>query len=98
MVQLTQEATRHLVRVRGERGADAAAGARFVPSGRGRVGLTFAPQPKPGDQVVESSEIPVYLAPEVADKLDKTTIDVREKDGKVGLVMRPQTEEEPATS
>jgi len=89
MVQLTQEATKHLVRVRGERGIDPGAGARFVPSGRG-VGLTFAPEPKPGDQVVKVPEIPIYLAPEVADKLNQTTIDVSEKDGRVGLVMRPQ--------
>lgn len=95
MVQLTQEATKHLVRVRGERGIDAGAGARFVPSGRG-VGLTFAPEPKPGDQVVEVKEIPIYLAPEVAGKLDKTTIDVSEKDGKVGLVMRPQSGGKPS--
>lgn len=92
MVQLTQAAAEHLVRVRGERGIDKGAGARFVPSGRG-VGLTFTAKAKPGDRVVEASEIPVYLAPEVADKLDKTTIDVREKDGKMGLVMRPQAEE-----
>jgi Fe-S cluster assembly iron-binding protein IscA len=97
MVQLTQEATKHLVRVRGERGVDAGAGARFVPSGRG-VGLTFAPEPKPGDRVVEVKEIPIYLAPEVADKLDKTTIDVSEKDGKVGLVMRPHTGDKPSGS
>ncbi|HSL97636.1 MAG TPA: hypothetical protein VK831_03600 [Candidatus Deferrimicrobiaceae bacterium] len=89
MVQLTQEATKHLVRVRGERGIDSGAGARFVPSGKG-VGLTFAPEPKPGDQVVEGADIPVYLAPEVADKLEEKTIDVSEKDGKVGLVMRSQ--------
>jgi Fe-S cluster assembly iron-binding protein IscA len=89
MLQVTQEATKHLVRVRGQRGVEPDAGARFVASGEG-VGLTFARSPQPADQVVEGSEISIYIAPQVAGKLDSALIDVSDRGGKTGLVMRRQ--------
>jgi Fe-S cluster assembly iron-binding protein IscA len=88
-MQVTKEAVSHLVRVRGERGAAPGAGARFVSTGTG-VGLTFATSPEPGDRVVEVPEIPVFVSSQVVEKLDDATIDVSERDGKVGLVLRPK--------
>jgi Fe-S cluster assembly iron-binding protein IscA len=87
MLQLTPEATSHLVRVRGERGLGQKTGARFVENGPG-VGLTFASRPEPGDRVVEADGIAIYLAPEVADKLDGGTVDVGDKNGKTALYFR----------
>ena len=87
MLHVTQEASKHLARVRNERGHGRSAGARFVQSGTG-VGLTFAKAPEPGDRVVEADGITLYLSPEVADKLDGGTIDVGAKGGKTALYLR----------
>ncbi|HTK44570.1 MAG TPA: hypothetical protein VL749_04355 [Patescibacteria group bacterium] len=87
MLELTAEASRHLVQVRGERGHGPTAGARFVPTAGG-VGLTFSSAPEPGDRVVEADGIAIYLAPEVADKLDGGTVDVGDKGGKAALYFR----------
>jgi Fe-S cluster assembly iron-binding protein IscA len=89
MLQLTPEATSHLVRVRRERGLDDQSGARFVSNGA-RVGLTFAGAPEPGDRVIEQKDIPVYVASEVAEALDTSVIDARVEEGKSILVLRRQ--------
>lgn len=86
-MQLTQQATQHLVRVRSERGLSDEANARFVPSRNG-IALTFANEPGSDDTVVKTEDINVYVAPEIADKLDRGTIDVDENEGKTGLVLR----------
>jgi Fe-S cluster assembly iron-binding protein IscA len=97
MVQVTQEATKHLVRVRRERGFDTATGARFVSRGSS-VTLTFAPAPQPGDGVAGGKEIPIYVAPQVAEKLDSAVIDIADRDGRVGLVLRHTTKAKPSRS
>ena len=89
MLQLTKEATRHLIEVRRERGVDDQAGARLVGKG-GRVGLTFAQAPTAGDLVVEGDGIKVFVAADVTEVLQDSIIDSRETDGKRGLVMRKQ--------
>lgn len=89
MLQLTPEATRYLLKVQGERGVDERAGARFVSKG-GRVGLTFAPAPVAGDRVLNSAEIKVYVAAEIAKTLDESVIDARDEDGQIALSMRKQ--------
>jgi Fe-S cluster assembly iron-binding protein IscA len=89
MLQVTPAATKHLVRVRKERGIAPDAGARFVSNGTG-VGLTFAPTPEPGDGVVDGSEIQIFVASQIQDRLSRSQIDVSEKNGKLGLVLRPQ--------
>ena len=87
MLTLTTKATRHLIEVRRKRGFDAHAGARFVAKGA-RVGLTFVRAPGKEDRVVESEQIKVYVAPDIADALDRAIIDAREVDGNTALVMR----------
>ena len=89
MLQVTTAATKHLVRVRKERGIGPDAGARFVSNGTG-VGLTFATAPENGDAVVEGSDIQIFVAPQISDRLNRSQIDVSEKNGKLGLVLRPQ--------
>jgi Fe-S cluster assembly iron-binding protein IscA len=87
MLTLTPNATRHLIEVRKERGVDEKAGARFISKG-GKVGLTFAKAPETGDKVVEGSEIPVYVAAEIAEVLDHSVIDARAEEGKMTLILR----------
>lgn len=89
MLQLTPEATSHLVRVRRKRGLDDQNGARFVSRGAG-VGLTFAAAPEPGDRVIEQKDIPVFVAREVAEALDGSVIDARLEQGTSVLVLRRQ--------
>ncbi len=89
MLQLTPKATRHLIKVRRERGVDKKAGARFVRR-NGRVGLTFTTERTKSDRVVEAEEIKVYIATEIADTLDQAIIDARAEEGKTMLVIRRQ--------
>jgi Fe-S cluster assembly iron-binding protein IscA len=88
MVQVTPQAVRHLTETRNQRGFSRKAGVRFVPHGHA-VGLTFSGKPKPGDSVSMASDLPVYIAPEVAEKLHESTIDVVETDGKMRVYLRP---------
>jgi hypothetical protein len=64
MLQITDQATTHLLRARTERGFDEQAGARFVRSSVG-VGLTFSPAPEPGDEVLAGSALPIYVAEDI---------------------------------
>ena len=89
MLQLTPEATSHLVQVRSQRGLDDQSAARFVPNGGG-VGLTFTTAPKPGDRVIEQSDISVFVASGVADAFDASIVDARLEDGRSVLVLRRQ--------
>jgi Fe-S cluster assembly iron-binding protein IscA len=91
MLQLTPKAATHLLRVRRERGLDRDSAARFVSNGA-RVGLTFARAPRPGDRIIERSDIPIYVAPEVADTLATSVIDARVAAGKSVLVLRTKGE------
>ena len=88
MVQLTPQAARHLSETRNERGLSRNAGVRFVPHGFA-VGVTFSGQAEPGDSVVTAADLDVYMAPEVAEKLHDSTIDVAESNGKMTLYVRP---------
>jgi Fe-S cluster assembly iron-binding protein IscA len=90
MLQITDRATAQLLRARIERGFDDHAGARFVRGSTG-VGLTFAPAPERGDQVLAGSALPIYVAEDVTAVLDQALIDVAD-DGESRLVLRSQTE------
>jgi Fe-S cluster assembly iron-binding protein IscA len=87
MLEVTQQATKHLLHVRQERGFDPKVGARFVRHAT-RVRLTFAPAPEPGDEVIDGAGIPVYLESGVASSLAGSVIDARPEDGKTVLVIR----------
>ncbi|HEX5589813.1 MAG TPA: hypothetical protein VFX65_05950 [Candidatus Limnocylindrales bacterium] len=87
MLQLTPDATSHLVRVRRKRGLDDQNGARFVSRGTG-VGLTFTAGPEPGDEVIDQADIAVFVAREVAEALDGSVIDARLEQGRSVLVLR----------
>jgi Fe-S cluster assembly iron-binding protein IscA len=97
VLKLTSSASRHLVKLRKERGVDDRAGVRFV-SKEGRVGLTFSLNPVKGDREMDSDAIKVYIAPEIAPALDESIIDARDEDGKTALVLRKQTTAAPRTA
>jgi hypothetical protein len=97
MIQVTPEAANHLLRLRTERGFEPNSAARFIRNS-GRVGLTFAPAPEPGDRVVEGVEgIPVCVAPDVVEALDHSIVDARAEDGKMVLVIRRKREKAAAS-
>ena len=91
MLQITDKAAVHLLQARAERGFDERAGARFVRGSAG-VGLTFAPAPEPGDQVLTGSALPIYVAEDVTGALDQAVIDVAADDGESRLVLRSQAD------
>jgi hypothetical protein len=92
MLQITEQATTHLLRARTESGFDEHAGARFVGGSAG-VGLTFASAPEPGDQVLAAgSPLPIYVADDISAVLDQAVIDVAPDDGESRLVLRSQTD------
>jgi Fe-S cluster assembly iron-binding protein IscA len=87
MLTVTSEATRHLIEVRRQRGVGDDAGARFISKG-GQVGLTFAATPADGDRVVDGTDIPVFVAADIADVLDESIIDARDENGQMTLILR----------
>jgi Fe-S cluster assembly iron-binding protein IscA len=89
MLQLTPEATTHLLEVRTQRGLDDHNAARFIAKGEG-LRLTFATTPQPGDRVIEQPDISVFVAADVAVALDTSIVDTRLKEGKSVLVLRSQ--------
>ena len=89
MLQVTPAASEYLRTARDERGIDSSAGARFVRNSAG-IGLTFAPAPALGDQVLSGTQIPVYVPEDLAVPLANSIIDVRREDGGSKLVLRPQ--------
>ena len=95
MVQVTPQAVRHLSKTRNQRDLSRKAGVRFVSHGSA-VGLTFSGQPKPGDSVSMVADLPVYIAPEVAEQLAGSTIDVAERDGKMKVLIRSSRTAAPA--
>jgi len=73
-----------------EQALDAVVAAENAPDGAGvrisqgvgadgqpAVGLALAVAPEPGDAVVEDANVPVFLAPEVADLLDDKILDAQ---------------------
>jgi hypothetical protein len=91
MLQITDQATIHLLHARTEYGFGKTDGARFVRSSTG-IGLTFAATPQEGDQVLVASALPIYVADEVSAALDRAVIDVTADNGEPRLVLRPQGE------
>lgn len=87
MIQVTPEAAAHLADVRKARGLDGGDGVRFVPT-PGGVGMTFSKQPEPGDSIIVTKEIDVYVAFGLAPKLEGSTIDVDATDDEKRLIVR----------
>ena len=89
MLEITQQAAAHLIRLRAEGGHGPESGARFV-RGTSSVALTFALEPQPGDLILAGYDLTVYVAEEVAEILDRSVIDATTDGGGVRLALRPQ--------
>jgi Fe-S cluster assembly iron-binding protein IscA len=57
------------------------------------IGLGFAEEPFPGDQVSEQEGMRLFIAKEVAEPLSSTTIDASKDDGEPRLLLRPSGEQ-----
>jgi hypothetical protein len=88
-MEITAEATKHLVELRKRRGFGIGEGVRIMRDS-GRLGLSFAARPERGDAVIETPEIEIYLAPDVSEQMTGSVMDTREVDGRVSLVARPR--------
>jgi Fe-S cluster assembly iron-binding protein IscA len=88
MLQLTTDATNHL-RAASARRDNGDRTPRFARRS-GQIKLGFASSPEPGDAIVETSGMQLFIAKDIADTLDAAVVDVQERDGKRVLVMRRQ--------
>ena len=96
MLQITDQATRHLLRARSEHGFDDAAGARFARTSTG-VALTFVLGPYPGDEVITQAALPIFVADDVAALLDHAVIDIADDPAGSSLVVRLQSADRSAS-
>jgi iron-sulfur cluster assembly protein len=58
--------------------------------GQPAMGMSLAPAPEQGDQVVEDASVPVFLAPEVADVLDDKVLDAQVEGDRVAFQIAEQ--------
>ena len=89
MLEITKQAAAHLIRLRAEEGLGPDSGARFV-RGTSSVALTFASQPEPGDVVLDGYDLPVYVAKDLVEVLDRSVIDETTDGDGPRLAVRPQ--------
>ena len=89
MLEVTQTAVQHMVETRSQKGIDSEAGARFAPNAHG-IGMAYTRSAQPGDSTVDTPQIDIYVAPELAQRFDNGTLDVDVKEGKMSLVFRPR--------
>ena len=80
MVEISQGATELLTAVRSAEGIPESYGVRFYsekdPDGASAVGIAFAQGPATGDEVVVAQDLPVFIAPEVANELGEAVLDI----------------------
>lgn len=62
-------------------------------TGEMQVSLTFAEEPMPEDQVTEQAGTQVFIAPEVAEPLADSVLDLEHADNGPQLVIKPQGED-----
>ena len=98
MLKVTQAAAVQLAEVREAQGLPDTVGIRLFgesrPAGEVAVGLAFAEVPAGDDQVTETDGTRVFVAPEVADTLSSSTLDVQETPEGARLVLTPQADVE----
>jgi hypothetical protein len=88
MLQLTADATNHLIAA-GDRRDSGERTPRFARQS-GQIKLGFASSPEAGDAVVEAAGMQLFIAGDIAETLDAAVVDVQERDGRRVLVLRRQ--------
>jgi Fe-S cluster assembly iron-binding protein IscA len=94
MLQLSSSAAAALDQARDEQDVPDSFGLRVSaqpgPDGQTALGLGFAEAPAEGDQVSEQAGTELYVAPEVAEPLADSLIDVEDTPQGLQLVVKPQ--------
>lgn len=92
MVEISQGATELLNAVRSAEGIPETYGVRFYSEtdgdGESAVGIAFAQGPVTGDEVAMAKDLPVYVAPEVAQEVSEAVLDVDAGAGSPKFVIR----------
>jgi hypothetical protein len=87
VLRLTPAATSFIAQYRRELGFDEWLAPRLTDRD-GKVSLTFVTRPQPDDVVVADAPVPVYVARDVAGRLDRATLDARRDGDATILVIR----------
>lgn len=98
MLEVTQAAAVQLAEARQSQGLPETVGIRIFgesrPEGEVGVGLAFAEVPAGDDQVTEKDGTRVFVAPEVAEALASSALDVQETPEGARLVLTPKEDVE----
>jgi hypothetical protein len=86
MVEITQRAEELLLELRGKHGYDQTDGVRFETAA-GKIRLAFASEARPADRVLDGARLPIYVAPELADRFREAKIDAELTDGRQKIVV-----------
>lgn len=94
MLQLSENAATALEEARSAQDVPEGYGVRIAaqpgPDGQMGIALGFVEQPLEGDEVTEQSGTELYIAPEVAEPLADSMLDVESGDQGQELVIKPQ--------
>lgn len=97
LLQVTSDAMTTFDQARGAQELPESVGVRIFAQRdeQGEVGiaLAFAEQPQDGDEVTETDGTPVFVAPELAEPLADSVLDVQETDQGTELVITNQPED-----
>jgi iron-sulfur cluster assembly protein len=66
------------------------AGLRISSAGESRLTLEIAPEPAPGDQVIEEGGARVFVEPEAAPMLENVELEARTQGDQVAFGLTPQ--------
>lgn len=98
MLQVTPSAVAALEQARSAQEVPESYGVRIsaqpAEDGQVAVAMGFAEQPEEGDQVTEESGTEVYVAPELAEPLAESVVDLQDTADGAQLVIMPQDEAE----
>jgi iron-sulfur cluster assembly protein len=94
MLTITEQAEEALDAVVAAENAPEGAGIRIsqgvTANGQPAMGLALAVAPEPGDAVVEEANVPVFLAPEVAELLDDKVLDAQVEGDQIAFKIEVQ--------
>jgi len=93
MLTMTPDAETILADRRAERGAPDTYGVRFFTkqaedAGRTHLAFNFVASPRPNDTVIDEGDLRAFVAPEVEEAIGDIVVDVEQKPGGPGLVVK----------
>lgn len=98
MLQVTHSALAALGEARAAHGVPDSFGVRVFAqareNGQATLALAFAEQPAEGDQVIQQGNTEIYVAPDLAEPLSQSKLDVEDTQEGPQLTLVPQHHEE----